>query len=471
MAANGLGPNGGPEHLDSPYAQPIPAADLRDKVEQYSGGAHPRQDDPGYQPPTDPLAPPGVKSRATLVYRDLPLVTIQNTWTVAQAVQAMAAHMIGSFDGSGQLCDSILGDDRVVATLGSRVSGLFGREVRFRPADDSSAAKECRDEWAAHWPLLSAEGALHEMHEYEILMGFMPGQLVWDTASDVWKPYLRPWHPRFVYYNWSLRRFIALSLDGNFPIFPGDGKWVLHKRRGERSWIRGAMRAVVEPWMLRHFAFRDMARFGEVHGQPTRIGEVPMAADPGERSQFQSQLSRLGSETTMMIGKGVDKDNSYDYRLVEAKDTAWEVFPAQIDRCDMAIVLAILFQNLTTEVKGGALASTSAHMDIRQGGIEADNEAWKATLYRQVARPFAYLNYGNADLAPWTDWDVQNREDLKEKGKIFQQFGTAIEVLRRGGLEFTNPEELRTWATKNLGLADLPDFKIKDPVAGGGLGQ
>ncbi len=469
--ANSTGPNGGPPHLDTPLAQSNPIGQLRDTVERFSGGAHPRQDDPAHQPPSDPLAAGNVEPRSRLVYRDLPLVTIQNTWTVQAAISAMGAHMIGHFDASGQLCDSILGDDRVVATLGSRVSGLFGREVRFKPADSSDAAKESCDAWAAHWPIMCSEGALHEMHEYEIMMGFEPAQLVWDTSKPTWLPYIRPWHPRFTYYHWGLRRYIAISLDGNLPIFPGDGKWVLHKRRGDRSWIRGAIRATVEPWMLRHFAFRDMARFGEVHGQPTRIGEVPMSADPGERAQFQSQLSKLGAETTMMIGKGVDKDNSYDYRLVEAKDTAWEVFPAQIDRCDTAIVLAILFQNLTTEVKGGALASTSAHMDIRQGGIEADNSSWKATLYKQIARPFAYLNFGDADLAPWTDWDVTNREDLKEKGKIFQQFGTALEVLRRGGLEFTDTEELRSWATKNLGLNDLPAFKITDPVAGGGMGQ
>jgi hypothetical protein len=468
-------PNGGPPKgspMDSPHAQQIPLPDLRKAIDQYAGaGQVPRQDDPGYQPPADWLKAPGTGSRTRLIYRDLPIVTIQNTWTVQQAISAMGAHMIGNFETSGQLCDSVLGDDRVVPTLGSRVSGLFGREVRFRPANDSRAAREVCDAWVDHWPKLNSEGALHETSEYEILMGFCPDQLVWDTTGTIWKPIMRPWHPRFTYYHWGIRRLVAISLDGNLPIFPGDGKWVLHKRRGERPWIRGALRAVVQPWLLRHFAFRDMARFGEVHGMPTRLCETPMSADPGERSQFEQQVARLGFETTLLIGKGVDEHNSYGYSLVEAKDTAWEVFPAQIDRCDTAIVLAILFQNLTTEVKSGALASTEAHMDIRQSGIEADNEAWRATLHNQVARPFAYLNFGDADLAPWTDWDVQNRQNLVENGKKFQQFGTAVEVLRRGGVQFLDVEELRTWAAKTLGLDGLPDFEITDPVASGGMGQ
>lgn len=441
---------------------------VREQIEHYGGNAQNiQQGDPAFQPPANPLVQGNVNERTRLVYRDLPIITIQNTWSVSQAVSAMGSHMVGLFEGSGQLCDSILGDDRVTATLGSRISGLFGRETQFKSADDSDAAKEVLRAWEQHWPLLVSDGALYEMSEYEIMMGFMPGQLVWDTGGEVWKPYLRPWHPRFVYYHWGLRRFIAISLDGNLPIFPGDGKWVLHKRRGERSWIRGSIRAVVEPWMFRHFAFRDMARFAEVHGMPTRIGETPMAADPGERSQFETQLSRLGFETTLLIGKGVDANNSYGYRLEEAKDTAWDVFPAQIDRTDTAITLALLYQNLTTEVKSGALASTEVHADIRQNGIEADEEAWANTVYRQIARPFAYLNFGDADLAPWTRWDVRPRQDLVENGKKLQQFGTAIEVLRRGGVKFKDVEEVRRWAQQSLGLDKLPDFEMVDPVAGG----
>lgn len=470
MATPPMGPNGGPPHLDTPLAQQIPVGQLRDAIDRYGGtGQAPVQNDPAYQPPFDPLKLGDNGSRARLVYRDLPIVTIQNTWTIAQAIAAMAAHMIGIFEGSGQLADSIIGDPRVIATMGSRVSGLFGREVRFTPANPSKEAKECLRAWKEHWPTFVGEGALREMHEYEILMGFSPAQLVWDTAGDVWKPYLRPWHPRFVYYHWGLRRYMAISLDGNIPIIPGDGKWVLHKRRGDRAWIRGTMRGILEPWLLRHFAFRDMARFGEVHGMPTRVGETPMSADPGERSQFERQLANLGNETTLLIGKGVDADSSYGYHLVEAQDTSWEVYPSQIDRCDTDIVLAMLFQNLTTEVKSGALASTEAHMDIRQGGIEDDDTSWMNTLHNQIARCFAYFNFGDASLAPWTQWDVEPRQNLVENGKKAQQFGTAIEVLRRGGVKFKDVEELRRWTAKVLGLPGLPDFEITDPVAGGGL--
>ena len=371
--------------------------------------------------------------------------------------------MMGIFERSGQLCDSILGDDRVMATLGSRRAGLFGRDIRFRPANDSSAAKEVLQAWEDHWPQFSGDSSLGIMSDYEVLMGFSDAQLVWDTEA-LWKPYLRHWHPRYQYWNWDVRKMIALSQDGQWPIIPGNGKWVHHSRFGlQRCWIRGAIRAVAEPFLGRHWARRDLLRWTEKHGLAIVLAETPMSADPGERSQFVQQVANLGSESTILLGKGVDEHNSYGLDLLEAKSLGWEGFVGAIDHCDMAIVLALLFQNLTTEVKGGSFAATSAHMDIRDSGIQDDNAAWRATIHDQIARPFAFFNFGDPELAPWTEWDVASRSNYQQNALQFKDFGTAIEVMARGGVRFNNTDELRSFAKERFGLDGLPSFTINDP--------
>jgi phage gp29-like protein len=443
------------------------------------------QNDPGHQPPRDPLTgvAKGEKSGVRVVYRDLPnissisgvLSTIQNSWTVPQV---LGSHMLGIFERSGQLWDSILGDDRVQATLGSRISGLFGREVRFSgplkgsPAYGSDAAKECQQSWEDCWPQFAASATMSEMQAYTIGMGFEPAQLVWDDSLPIWTPQARPWHPRFVYYHWPFRKYIALSQDGAIPIIPGNGKWLLHAPYGEyRGWIRGAIRAVAEPWLIRHFAIRDWARYSEIHGIPIRVGGVPAASSEPDRDQFQAALATLGNESTIMLPMGVDGEHSdFTLSLVEAKDHAWESFPGLRDHCDMAIVLALLFQNLTTEIKGGSFAAATAHMDIRQGGIEQDNQAWRLTIHNQVARAFAYLNFGDADLAPWTDWDVSPREEYTHNAEQFSKVGTAVEVLRRGGVQFKDEGALRKWIGERFGLKDLPEIEFKEPVGPGAGG-
>ncbi len=449
----------------NPREEPLDYKAAQEEVARRVGEQPPIQNDPAFAPPGDPLTAKGVKPTAKVFFRTIPLVVVQNAWPVDQARAALAQHMIGIFERSAQLCDSILGDDRVMATLGSRRAGLFGRDVRFKPANDSDAAKEVLDAWVAHWPQFTGDSSLGLMSDYEVLMGFADAQLVWDTSAPVWKPFMRHWHPRYQYWNWDVRKMVAITQDGSRAIIPGDGKWIHHSRFGmERCWIRGAIRAVTEPFLGRHWARRDWFRWSEKHGLPTLLASTPMAADPNERNMFVQQVANLGNETTVLIGKGVDEHNSYGLDLLEAKDRAWDGFAGLIDGCDMAIVLALLFQNLTTEVKGGAFAATSAHMDIRDSGIQDDNAAWKSTLHSQVARPFAFFNFGDANLAPITDWDVASRSQYEANAKQFQAWGTAVEVLRRGGIEFKDSNQMRAWAAKTFGLDSMPPFKLVEPV-------
>lgn len=434
-------------------------------------------DDPAFQAPQDPLR--GSLNRTRVIYRDLPLVTIQHTWSVAQVRSALAGHVAGMFESSGQLVDSIIADDRVTATLNSRLSGLFSRELRHSTArgmEDSREAREVRDAWAHYWHDIVACGALQQILAYQVLFGFWPAQLVWSRRTtkwgDLYLPIVRPWHARYTYYHWDIRRYVALTMDGPRVIHPGDGKWLLHAPRGEyRAWMWGGIRAIAEAWLLRHFALRDMARFSEVHGMPIRKGIAPAAGDPQERDLFAQQLANLGQETTILVSRGVDGQGmDYDLELVEASDAAWEVFPGLVDRCDMAIVLALLFQNLTTEIKGGSFAAASAHMDIRQQGIADDNSSLRTTIHEQIARAFAHVNWGDADLAPWTDWDVTPREDYDANARRFYSFGQSVQILRQGGVAFGDAESLRRFAREQFGLT-LPDTTtLVEPDAGSGAG-
>ena len=453
--------------------EPIAADQRRAAVENIVGGS-PKNiygKDPGFQPPYDPLDGES-KFRASRVYRDVPLVTIQTSWTVPGIRSALQSHMFGQFEDSAQLVDAMLGDDRVQATLGSRLGGLFGREVRIRAPKrmaDSRAYRECEDAWRDSADELMTGWALQETAAYTAFMGFGHGQIVWDKSEFPWRPAPRPWHPRYEWFEWTSRKFVAITQDGNLPILCGDGKWYGHNPYGTyRSWVRGAVRAVAEPWIIRHFAIRDWARFSEVHGLPTRVGFTPASADPLERSQFESQLSRLGSDTTLLVPRGVEKDLGYGYELVEAGDSAWESFPGLRDHCDLAIVLAIKFQNLTTEITaGGSYAAAREHGKVDVAQIAADNRAWRQTVWRDFARPFAFLNYGDAKLAPITDFDVPEppREDYAANSDAFSKIATALAQLSAAGFKFDDVGEFETFARIQFGLRLPRSFSIGEAPA------
>lgn len=416
-------------------------------------------------PQPDPTLAPGKvdKEPIRFVYRDIPIVAIQNSWTVDDARGALAAHMNGQFSGSTQLWESILGDPRVSAVLGSRMSAMFGRPYRVEPADDSPLAKEIAEAWSLVMRAVWASSDLRMVHASGIGLGVGMAEVVWDTDGFPWTPRLRYWSTRFAYYNFAYRDYWVSTQDGVVTVEPGSGKWLIHAPYGlYRGWIMGAVRGIAEPWLLRHFSFRDAARFAEVHGSPWIVGEVPMAADPGQRAQFQADLSRLGANTSIMLGKGVTPEQSYGVSLIEAKDTAHPVFLALRDMCDMDITLAINRQNLTTQVTEGSQAAASVHGDVRNDVVIDDSTAWLETLHRDMAVPFATLNWGRPDLAPRTYLDASDKEDQARRAQSLANLGSAFNLLKLGNVQFLDPEEVRRWAQDQFGVS-LPSLKFASP--------
>lgn len=417
-------------------------------------------------PQPDPsLAPTDLSKQAIrFVYRDVPITTIQNSWTVDDTRGALAAHMNGQFSLSSQLWESILGDPRVSAVLGSRMSAMFGRPYRVEPADDSPLAKEIADAWSGVMRAVWASSDLRMVHANGIGLGIGTAEIVWDTDEFPWVPRLRYWSTRFTYYNFAFRDYWVSTQDSVVSVEPGSGKWLVHAPYGlYRGWIMGAVRGIAEPWLLRHFSFRDVARFAEVHGSPWIVGEVPMAADPEQRSKFAQDLSTLGSNTSIMIGKGVTPEQSYGVSLIEAKDTAHPVFLQLRDMCDMDITLAINRQNLTTQVTEGSQAAATVHGDVRNDVVIDDSTAWLETLHRDLAVPFATLNWGRPDLAPRTYLDASDKEDQARRAQSLANLGSAFNLLKLGNVQFLDPEEVRQWAQDQFGVS-LPRFEFKPPA-------
>jgi hypothetical protein len=458
--------------IDTTGKAPVPRIPPAQRSQDAIGGPSPVtvRDDPGFLPPYDPLRDRKPEDFA-IVYRDIPDISVQHNWDPPSIVFALRASFQGQFDLPGQLCDSILGDDRVQATLGSRIGGLFGREVHFRPANDSAAAKEVLDAYAEMWPRFYNDEHFVEIAAYRIMMRVAPAQIVWDTSRPVWEPRLRPFAPRFTYYNFYARKFVALTQDGAFAIEPGDGKWFFFG--AYRSWLRGAQRAVAEPWLARHYARRDWAWYSEVHGMPKNLLFVPAASSQIDRDRFVAQVKNMGSRATLMMARGAgDKGQDYGYELSEAKDNSWEGFGGLMGECDTAIVLAINFQNLTTEVEGGgSYAAVKQHGDeMERSAYQSDDKAWSTALHFQIARPFAEINFGDPDLAPWVDWGVELEQQAARMSKSFQEWGTALEVLARAGIKFDDQAELRKFAAERFNLRGLPSFSIGDPPVGKGGG-
>lgn len=399
--------------------------------------------DPAWQPPRDPLK----DARAGVIAREIPVITTQTHWAWGEVRAALDDMRVGIFDRPAQLAEAILWDGRVQAAMGSRTGGLLGRPVKIEPADNarvrgSRAAREVADAWSDVWPSIARESSMAQLHRWGVML-FGLAQLTWDTSVTPWVPHIVPFHPRYTYYQFVFRKLIAITLDGQMPVTPGDGHWVLHAPFGEhRGWMSAAMPALAQPWIQRNFAYRDAARYCERHGFPMLRAKVPAAADPRQIATLRNALVNVGQESVLELPQAVDGQTGYDVDYLEPTSATWECFGESIRLCDADITLALLGQNLTTEVKEGSFAAARVHGDVRQAFIEFDNRALAQTIYTQIARPFALLNYGDADLAPWTSRDIMPYEDNASLAQTFSSFAAAVLALRNAGVELEDPAAL-----------------------------
>lgn len=413
------------------------------------------ENDPAWQPPKDPLEDTDLKGIVHRISREIPISVVQTGWTPQTIRAALQALVAGIFDLPSQLVDSIVGDSRVQASLASLSGGLFSRPIKFaipKKYRKDPKAQDCLAAWQELWPTIGTEGVLSEFMQWDAMLGFAIGQITWDTTNaEMWIPHLLPWHPRYVYYHWMYRRFVAMTMDGQEIVEPGAGHWVLHTPHNPyRGWMRGSMRAIAPWWLARNYALRDFSRYSERHGMPILKAISPSGADPKAIDAFRKALSRMGQESTMQLPQSeVPALGKYDLELLEASDQGWEGFLALIKQCNDEIVLPLQGQNLTTEVKEGSLAAARVHGDVRQSIIEAKARGFQRTINQQLARPFAAVNFGDAELAPLMQWDLEAYEDQATAAKTLLTLAQALDRFRVAGQKVTNVRAL----AKTLGLS------------------
>lgn len=428
----------------------------------------PVRNDPAWQPPVDPLAH-GV--RADVIHREIPLSVVVTGWDVPSARAAKRDLVIGLFDQPSQMADAIMfSDSRVQAGLASRLS-ILGRPVDFRiprKYRDSALARECLDAFVDAWPEMATEAVMGEMQRWAIMMGFGISQILWDTSGKYATPHPLPWHPKYSYFHWLYRCYVAITLDGQEPIIPGDGSWILHAPHGGyRGWMRGAVGAVAPWWLGRAYALRDWMRYSERHGLPIIKLKTPAVGDPYQQQTVRFQMAHLGQETVLHLPQNPPPALSYDVELLEAKDTAHEGFRMLIEQCNQEITLALLAQTLTTSMPaegGSSYAAARVHAGVLQGLMEADARGLALTTTNQLARPFAKYNFGHASLAPQVVWDVTPFEDAATKAQAFMQLAAAISAMRTAGFQM-DPHSARRMIRNTIPGFDPGKMSAVDPIA------
>lgn len=392
---------------------------------------------------------------------------IQPTWSVSQVRGALTSHELGNFDTSARLAEAMGRDDRLSAVLETRVKGLLGLPFRLDATDqDDEQAKRIAEELDRDWFDMIPEDELAELLRWRILMGFAVASLEWTTEANKWRPRVKVWNPQYLYYEEDSDTWYLFTKEGQIEINPGDGKWLM-LGRGRRPYMYGAIRNVAIPWLVRQFAIRDWARYSERHGLPIVKAMVPAAIEAGEKTEFFEDVRALSTETTVTLPTHVTPDGAgFDLELLEAKDRSWEGFERLITSCNVSLSVAILGQNLTTEVQGGSYAAARVHDRVRADYLQSDAEETSTILRRELLDPVVSYSYQGAEgKTPWPKWQTEPAEDTRVEAETLKITAEALGQLKQAGFSIASVEDM----SHKLGLELVPSGP--PPVAGGELNR
>lgn len=355
------------------------------------------------------------------------------TWSVGDVDAALTQHELGQFIESTGLMDAMGRDDRVKGCLDTRVRALAGKSgVGFSlepsqkgdPKRAETFAKEVHDLWYYACP----ESVMTRILRDAVMLGVAVARIHWELIDGKRVPRLEPWDLRGVYWDWSIRRYRAIAMEGIFTIDPYSAEWLIFEPAGYRSWMHGAIRVLGRPWVVRKMTFRDWARYSEKHGMPMLAIKEPTGHQWERHKQgFWGKMKALGAEATLRLptdGQG----NGFDVDLIEATARSEQAFELLIKRLDTNVAVALLGQNLSTEVQGGSFAAAQAHNLIRLDYLDADAQTLSTALREQVWKAYLRFNYPEAseEETPWPTWETRPATDRKAEADVFSTVVNAI---------------------------------------------
>lgn len=359
---------------------------------------------------------------------------------VEQVRSALRNLELGNLGPAAIMADAMLRDDRISGALDTRIKGLMGlpREVLLDAGDGrkrSAITKEVATRLDAGE--FGTRAAFRRWQKYGLLLGVCFAQNVYDTDSvpGRWIPKLEPWHPAHFRHDSSRGVWIANTKEGPLDLDLTSGKWAAYALDDVSPWLEGLVRRLAIPWLIRQFAYRDWARYSEVHGLPIRKAKVPADASKESRDNFWAGVANLGSETTIEIPELGNNQGAFDLELVEAASRSYEGFKALLDKCEASIAITILGQNLTTEVKGGSRAAAQVHENVKHDLIADDAITFADAFRMGVLKPYTVFNHGDATLTPYLKINTEPPADLKNDAETMNTVASAVSTFNNAGYD------------------------------------
>lgn len=378
----------------------------------------------------------------------------------------------GDLSRLGDLCEQMIADDRIGELLESLAGDVLGAELTYEKTSKAAAGDaEKGEELGADWSIGYDDDELTSIAIWTLVTGIgFAKHEAWVENEGRIVPRAKWWHPRqFVYRQpdrskntyerqWHVRDHAGMTT----PITPGDGTWVILTRRGEfRPWANGLWRGLAPWWLLKQYAMADSG----VHSE--KSSKVVVTAAEGSTSEQRKAIAKYVYEASK--DAVISLPVGFDMKLLETRATSDTIYKAQIDMANEGFAIAILGQNLSSNVQGGSRAAAEVHERKENRKVRWLGKVLSNGLHDQSVAWWAEYNFGDRNLAPYPVWHTEPPEDYASKATGLKTLADGLVALKNAGYKLS-VEQLEEDYGVQLEEVEEPDpEEPTDPEGGDGV--
>lgn len=174
------------------------------------------------------------------------------------------------------------------------------------------------------------------------------------------------------------------------------------------------------PVAFKKGGFKFWAIFTEKYGMPWVVGKVPRRTDETERAALLANLASMVQDAVAVI----NDDESIEIQESGGKTASAQVYEKLVSAANREISKAVLGQTLSTELdKGGSLAATKGHLEIREDLVDRDKRL-VINIFNELFRWITEMNFADAappEFAFFEEEDIQ--KDRAERDKTLTEQG------------------------------------------------
>ncbi len=184
--------------------------------------------------------------------------------------------------------------------------------------------------------------------------------------------------------------------------------------------------------------------FTEKYGMPFLIGKKPRGTDATETNELADKLEQMVQDAVAVI----PDDSSVEIIESSGKGASADIYAKLLEFCKVEVAIALLGQNLTTEVKGGSYAAAESHMAVRQDIVDGDKKLVEGVFNELIGWIYEY-NFGSGErpvFSMWEEEDVDNAQAERDK--------TLVDM---GQIKFTKQYYMKTYGFEDEDIEVIMD--------------